>query len=162
MGKLPKSNKKKTLISTDTVRDKNGNITKQTTKTHEVSSADYYLRSYKEYYFKLHLISKREHVLVLAIKEFVSRYNIVDLGSLNRGIIASRYNITVDMVNHTVAMAMKSGILFKTGNGKYIVNPFIYGCGYNKDIELLRSYTDYDEENNIWSFDVKGYKTARR
>lgn len=161
MGKMPKNDIKKTFISTDTVRDIKGKILSQTRKTHEVAGVDYYLRFYKSYDFKFHLISKREHVLVIAIKEFVSRHNYVDLGSMNRGIIASRYGLSVDIINHTVSMAMKSGILFKTGNGKYIVNPYIYGCGKDGEIDLIRSYIDYDEENNKWSFDYDGYKLAR-
>ena len=121
--------------------------TKQTTS--RIPQEPPFIKVYLDYIMFLNDLSRKHSAVLMCLILHMS-YADAEAGQtifVNAAMkkrIADKLDTTIGCLNNSLTALVRCGVLFRIARGTYQVNPFIFGRGDWRDIELLRFEISFD------------------
>jgi len=154
----------------DTVKDMNGDITEQSTSvTCTVSREPDYVKLYLEAVLYITDLPKGYNGILLSCLQHMTyaggeHGQVIVLNSFLKKGIADKLKVSVARVNQALTAFVKGEIFYRIGRGTFRVNPYLFGRGYWKDIEEIRTTIVFNSEGRTVMSEIskKGDNVRKR
>lgn len=135
------------VVITDT---ETGEVKKMiNTTTAYVNREPDYIKLYIADIVKLHDLSNSTNSILMNILAYMRYDNSIALGSYEKTAICEKLKVQLVTVNHCIRALCSKGILTRQAQGRYLVNPYLFGKGSWEDIKSIRLTVRYDENGRF-------------